>query len=150
MFKGMNGEVFFFNERTKSTVEGKSNDLQIQLLKRQKEVTLGEVSRDVFQNCNTFNISRKSRLAKSIAKRKSSSLILNCVPNLFQKESKKYVIFCQQGKKDTDSHIYFFDILRNREILKLRGDALINVYEREEEVFVNYIKLQQEKSEFIL
>ena len=84
-------------------------DIQLQILKREPEVKMGESSRDVFQNCFTFNISSKSTLAETIYKRYERETSMNVQPTIFEFNSKKFLAY----SADKPSMIFIFDILLN-------------------------------------
>ena len=104
LFKGNNGDIFFFNQKEVIMPGGSGNekqlDLYLQILDTEQNSDCGEVSRETNENCHSYGINENSNLrdfiinGRFVMKEFSSEIWnLNSVPTIIQEGSEKFVVF---------------------------------------------------------
>ena len=151
LYKGHNGEVFFFNQAEVVSNAGIGQeihyDLQLQILQSTQNAHSGELSRETSENCSTYNIEEKSQLYDFILNGRATMreyydvYMLNPVPTLIEdtgtgsSHNQKYVVFshCSNGRGKVAAGagpaLFFYNVRLGRETSRLLGgEAFIDYF----------------------
>lgn len=143
MFKGHNGDVFFFNKKStgassNASVENGQFDLCLQVINKKQNAERGELSRETSESCFTFRIDPDSKLfnllmdGRFVMKKYTDIYHLNSVLSMVESDGEKYVVFSHCTKNDQGPAIYFYDVNKCKETKRVQGgEAFIDYYEHE-------------------
>ena len=125
-------------------------DLCLQVINKEINVNKGELSREISENCTTFNVNKESKLydfmmrGRFFMKNYSETYFINSVPTMITQTvqgcevPEKFVVFshCAKEKDETPNSKYgaedgpalqFYDIAKSKEVGRiLGGEALID------------------------